>query len=199
MMSDTIKSAAAIMTQKKHGEMLKQPTLAHCLNDAHAVPASIIPGKSATAQVGQARVLRFTTRLPHVTSMSRTPRIRHSRKTRINPQSPNIMAEETNIQTPQREAVDPASAGSALTWGREVKMRLGGRRNPEVVAARLLSRHGLRGLRCQPHETLQSAIMWWMRSNAIKWSVDNHPDGTTTLRWWPNDQTVPTKGGEERQ
>ena len=30
---------------------------------------------------------------------------RHSQKTRINPQSPNIVAKETNIQTPQSKAV----------------------------------------------------------------------------------------------
>ncbi len=37
-------------------------------------------------------------------------RIRHSRKITIKPQSPNIMTEETDTQTPPRASVDPASA-----------------------------------------------------------------------------------------
>ena len=44
-----------------------------------------------------------------------TTRIRHSRITRINTQPTENMAEETDIQKPDSEAVDPASAGSQ-TW-----------------------------------------------------------------------------------
>ena len=47
------------------------------------------------------------------TSIRRTSKIRHSRKTTINPQKTNTMAEVNNTQTPDSKAVDSASAGSA--------------------------------------------------------------------------------------
>lgn len=57
----------------------------------------------------------------HHDSRHRTIRIRHSRKTRNNHQKPSTMAEENDTQKPSREAVDPASAGSAglEPWGCE--------------------------------------------------------------------------------